>query len=521
VAAVKRAAPDRRAAWLPLDETADAEGAEADGGSDPLRLYFRRMAGVALLTREREVEIFKRLEEGQRRALRAVLGSRFVVRELLELGERLKRGGGPTRDVVGDDGDERGDEELERVALTRLIDGVRRSDRARGRILRQLRVGQRSASRRRELRAALRVKQEELLELCYGARLGGRPIERLATRLKGYVGRVARAEAELRTLVGRTDTSLAGIRTALRQAKRSPRSAQRAARRLGLRVDELGALDRTLERSRRELREVAGEAGLSVAELRGSGHEIHAGEWMADRAKSEIVEANLRLVVSIAKRYASRGLPFLDLIQEGNIGLMRAVDKFEYRRGYKFSTYGTWWIRQAMTRAIADQVRTIRLPVHMHEAMISVAHAGRLLVQELGREPTAEELAAKLELPLEKLRRVLDLTRDAISLETPIGDSEDSHLGDYLVDHSATSPADASITANVAERIRRALSTLSPREARIVRLRFGIGEKTDHTLEEVGRDYQVTRERIRQIEAKALATLRSSGRCRELRGLEK
>jgi RNA polymerase primary sigma factor len=513
--------PDRAAPWRPLGETATAEDADADEGSDPLRLYFRRMAGVALLTREREVEIFKRLEEGQRRTLRAVLGSRFAVRELLELGERLKKADCLSQDVVGDDGDEHCDGERPRAALTDLLDSVRRSDQAHARIRHQLRGGHLSASRRRQLRDALRMKQEELLELCLGLHLNGRPMERLATRLKGFVERIARAEAQLRAIAERTDTNLSGIRHALRQAKRSPRSAQRAARRLGLRADELSVLDGTVERAQRELREAADEADLSVAELRSSGDEIRAGERMADRARSEIVEANLRLVVSIAKRYASRGLPFLDLIQEGNIGLMRAVDKFEYRRGYKFSTYGTWWIRQAMTRAIADQVRVIRLPVHMHEAMVSVARASRLLVQELGREPTADELATKLELPVEKLRRVLDLTRDSISLETPIGDNEDSHLGDYLVDHSATNPAEASMTGNVADRIQRALSTLSPREARIVRLRFGIGERSEHTLEEVGRDYQVTRERIRQIEAKALAKLRHSGRCRELRDLEK
>jgi RNA polymerase primary sigma factor len=286
---------------------------------------------------------------------------------------------------------------------------------------------------------------------------------------------------------------------------------------LGLKPEEFLEMEKTIKNGRRRIRRIGQEANMDVRSLKEIVHRVNAGELKAKEAKRELVEANLRLVVSIAKKYTNRGLQFLDLIQEGNIGLMKAVDKFEYQRGYKFSTYATWWIRQAITRAIADQARTIRIPVHMIETINKLIRTSRYLVQELGREPTPEEIADKMEFPLEKVRKVLKIAKEPISLETPIGEEEDSHLGDFIEDKKVTSPVDAVINLNLSEQTRKVLSTLTPREEKVLRMRFGIGEKADHTLEEVGQDFLVTRERIRQIEAKALRKLRHPSRRKKLK----
>jgi RNA polymerase primary sigma factor len=282
-------------------------------------------------------------------------------------------------------------------------------------------------------------------------------------------------------------------------------------------IDTLLVVEKRLKSAQRKFKRVEEESGFAPEELLESLKEVQKGEWRAKAAKSELVEANLRLVVSIAKKYTNRGLQFLDLIQEGNIGLMKAVDKFEYQRGYKFSTYATWWIRQAITRAIADQARTIRIPVHMIETINKLIRTSRQLVQEIGREPTPEEIAERMELPLEKVRRVLKIAKEPISLETPIGEEEDSSLGDFIEDKGVVSPLEAVIKGNLSDQTSRVLSTLTPREEKVLRMRFGIGEKSDHTLEEVGQDFAVTRERIRQIEAKALRKLRHPSRAKRLK----
>jgi RNA polymerase primary sigma factor len=488
--------------------------------NDPVRMYLRKMGSVALLSREDEVNIAKRIEAGEKEVLDVVLKSSLAVKEILALGLRLKQGKIRIRDVVKEVDEEQ--ETFDEVAVTdkvnRIMGKIGKLDKEND-ILREELLARRKLTkiRRGEIHDKLEKNREQMAELLEEMQPNKRQIQKIVGKLKGLINKVNRTEQEALTWERRLRLPMSEIKKVLRDARDNPQKERDAQRRINLTPEEYHEMERTVRGAIRKIKRIEQEAGLPLEELKVTYKQIGIGERKAKKAKAEMVEANLRLVVSIAKKYTNRGLQFLDLIQEGNIGLMKAVDKFEWRRGYKFSTYATWWIRQAITRAIADQARTIRIPVHMIETINKLIRTSRYLVQELGREPTPEEIAEKMELPLDKVRKVLKIAKEPISLETPIGEEEDSHLGDFIEDKSAVSPSDAVISMNLAEQTRRVLATLTPREEKVLRMRFGIGEKSDHTLEEVGQDFEVTRERIRQIEAKALRKLRHPSRAKRLK----
>src|SRR5215210_843776 len=485
------------------EDELDLSAGEEDKATDPVRMYLRQMGRVPLLTREQEVSIAKRIENGQIRANRVISRSPIAIAELVKIGDELEAGALSIRDVVAfseqadiDEQEDRGDEYL-RLTLEG-IQGIRVLSRQ----------GQKEWEKvRAEMKVTRGKKSKKFLRLKRKA---------VRTRLN-----IARGIKELNLKEDTRQRLIYSIGVVFKEVRTLEREIEKLTEKLNrkrIKPDDEKEYKRQISANKRRLKQIEAETFLSPVEIKRSHQAIAISEAQTTEAKREMTEANLRLVVSIAKKYVNRGLQFLDLIQEGNIGLMKAVDKFEWRRGYKFSTYATWWIRQAITRAIADQARTIRIPVHMIETINKLVKTSRALVQELGREPTSEEIAQKVRMPTSKVRSIFKMAQQPASLEPPIGEEEDSHLGDFIEDKSKVSPAEAVVTSNLREITEEVLQTLSPREEKVIKMRYGLGPvEEEHTLEEVGKDFDVTRERIRQIEAKALRKLRHPSRARLLK----
>ncbi|MBM4340490.1 MAG: RNA polymerase sigma factor RpoD [Deltaproteobacteria bacterium] len=482
--------------------------------SDPVRMYLREMGSVSLLTREGEVEIAKKIESGKRDILSIVLTCPMAIKEILNLGTAIKAGKIEMHEVTNEIDEEETSLEEEQIQKQRILDLLERVQHHQEGIRRILK--KKSVSKK-QIQVQVRKKKEEIFDFLKEMNLRDVQIGRIVQKMKQMLARVEKAEVEIKRVEERVGISVKEARLLQKKIRGRKTKEKVYIRGLELGKADLQEVDRSAKTSQKKIGRVEKECGLNSPQLKSAVKSIIIGEAKARDAKGELVKANLRLVVSIAKKYTNRGLQFLDLIQEGNIGLMKSVDKFEYQRGYKFSTYATWWIRQAITRAISDQARTIRIPVHMIETINKLIRASRTLVQEIGREPTPEEIANKMEIPPDKVRKVLKIAKEPISLETPIGEEENSHLGDFIEDKAIVSPMEAVINSNLVEHTRKILSTLTAREEKVLRKRFGIGEKYDHTLEEVGLDFDVTRERIRQIEAKALRKLRHPSRAKKLK----